>query len=293
MLENSLAVVNSKGGVGKTSIVANVAVAAARAGWRVLAVDLDAQGNLSRDLGYHAGSDEGRALLQAVVAGQPLEPLRAVRERVDVVAGGRHTKRLADLLMVQALGQGGDYSLEETFASTASAYDLMLLDCPPVFGPMVRDALRLAHFVVIPTKVDDGSIDGLEGLADEISDVIHTANSQLRVVGVVLFDVGAGDTRLRSETRAELDEMLEGIAPVLQATIRHSRRGARDMRRLGQVAAEYERAASDAQPWFLDRSAPSFSSAAAGLAGDYEQLTAEILQHLGNHRTGGARGATA
>jgi hypothetical protein len=63
MLANCLAVTNAKGGVGKTSITANVAAAAALGGWRTLAVDLDAQGNLARDLGYRERSDEGRALL--------------------------------------------------------------------------------------------------------------------------------------------------------------------------------------------------------------------------------------
>ena len=107
--------------------------------------------------------------------------------------------------------------------------------------------------------------------------MVRTANPDLRVLGLVLFDVGSGDTRLHAEARAELETMLAGIAPVLGTTIRHSRRAARDLRRRGETAAEYEQAALDAAPWYADRSAPALSRAAGGLAADYEQLTADIL----------------
>src|SRR5690606_31484991 len=90
VLDNTVAVVNSKGGVGKTSIVANVAATAALGGWRTLAIDLDPQGNLARDLGYRDRSDDGCGLLEAVMTASPVRPLTGVRPGLDVVAGGRH-----------------------------------------------------------------------------------------------------------------------------------------------------------------------------------------------------------
>lgn len=290
MLDNCVAVVNSKGGVGKTSIVANVAATAALGGWRTLAVDLDAQGNLARALGYRERSDEGRGLLEAVMTASRVEPMSEVRPLLDVIAAGRHTKRLADLLVVQALGQGpaatADYRLEPAFADIAGDYDLVVIDCPPASNLLVRAALGLAHYAVIPTKIDDGSIDGLEGLADEVGEVVRTANPDLHMLGVVLFDIGTGDTRLHAEARHELEAMLEGIAPVLDAAIRHTRRAARDLRRRGNTAAEYEQAALNAKPWYVDRTAPTLSRAASGLAADYQQLTTEILTALGTPTAG-------
>lgn len=277
MLDNAVAVVNAKGGVGKSSCVANMAVTAALSDWKVLAVDLDAQGNLARDLGYRDRSDGGQRLLQAVISSTPVEPLLAVRPGLDVVTGGPHTKKLADLVLLARLRGEIDYDLQEALAPTAAGYDLVLIDCPPASSHIVRAALRLAHYALIPTKADDASIDGLEGLAAEIQEVVCTDNPELYVLGVVLFDVGAGDVRLRADARAELEAMLDGIAPLLNATIRHSRRGARDMRRRGEVAAEYERASLNATPWYADRDSPRFSSAAGGLAGDYQQLTQEVL----------------
>src|SRR5947209_385764 len=100
VLDNAVAVANGKGGVGKSSITANVAGTAALSGWKVLAVDLDPQGNLGNDLGYNQGgrSDEGRGLLRAVVSADPLEPLAGVRENLDVVPGGEAIDELVAIL---------------------------------------------------------------------------------------------------------------------------------------------------------------------------------------------------
>lgn len=280
MIEHALSIVNSKGGVGKTSVTANLAATAAMSGWRTLAVDLDAQGNLACDLGYREHTDEGAGLLQALMAGQPLEPLHNVRDRLDVIAGGRHTRRLGDLFMVQALevnGTDDDYRLSATLEPIAAGYDLVLIDCPPTTTPLVRATLGLARWALIPTKIDDASIDGLESLAHEMAEVVRTVNPILQVLGVVLFDVGAGDRRLRRQARDELQQALAGIAPVLDATIRHSRRAAWDMRRRGEVAMEYEQAALAATPWYAGGDGATYSSAAGGLAEDYQQLANEVL----------------
>lgn len=289
MIDNAVALVNGKGGVGKTSIVANVAVMAALAGWRVLAVDLDKQGNLARDLGYGAHTTDGKSLLEAVSGGGGTpRPLQGVRARLDVIDAGRHTKELEELLTRQALSDTAHYDLEGALAPVSGDYDLVLVDCPPAGGAIGWSALTLAHYAVIPTRVDDASIDGLAGLADDIADVRQSgANPDLYVLGVVLFAVGAGHRRIERETRRELDELLDGVAAVFHTTVRQSERSARDMRRRGEVAAEYERAALAAAPWYAASEdgevREHFSSAAEGLAGDYQQLTNEILTHVLEH----------
>lgn len=286
MLENAVALVNGKGGVGKTSVAANVGATAALGGWRVLLVDLDPQGNLARDLGYGDRSDHGRALFEAVLAGGAPDPLSEVRPSLDVVSGGRYTSRLIRLLTMQHQDKdvGEDYDLAASLEPLGSEYDLVVVDCPHVSAAIVPIALRLVHYALIPTKIDDGSIDGLERVAAEIEVIVRDDNPQLYVLGVVMFDVGAGDRALRAQARHELTEMLDGIAPVLDSTVRTSRRGAYDMRRNGQVAYEYERAALEAKPWFEDRSAQRPSKAASGLAGDYQRLTEEVIGLLSQRR---------
>lgn len=287
MLPNALAVVNSKGGVGKTSIAANLAGLAAQAGWRVLALDLDAQGNLSRDLGYYEDSDDGQELFEAVLGSRAPMP-RSIRENLDVVAGGGVLARLDPALAGdQQPGRGAQdrlYSLERSVAPLAEDYDLIVLDCPPsVSAPLVTEALSFARFAVIPTRPDEASIDGLAGLARHVAALAADGggNPDLEVLGVVLFDVGAASTAIRRDTRRELEELLGDIAPVLGAVIRSGPRAAHDMRRQGRLAHEYEHEAQEAVPWHEAQrqglEPPRFASNADGLAADYSQLAHEVL----------------
>jgi len=101
----AIAIANGKGGVGKTTITANLSGLLAAAGYRVLAVDTDPQGNLARDLAYEG--DGGQSLALAIQHGKPLEPLREVRPNLDVIAGG---EALADVaaVAISRSSRGGD-----------------------------------------------------------------------------------------------------------------------------------------------------------------------------------------
>ena len=98
MLTNTILILNGKGGVGKTSLTANLAGLAARSGWPTLAVDLDRQGNLQRDLGY--ASDGGRSLVAAALGRGSVEVIREVRPGLDVIAGGRVLDELVAQMQV-------------------------------------------------------------------------------------------------------------------------------------------------------------------------------------------------
>ncbi|MFN2557980.1 MAG: ParA family protein [Nitriliruptorales bacterium] len=280
MLENVLAVANGKGGVGKTTIAANVAGQAALSGWRVLVCDLDAQGDLGRDLGYvQAGrSDGGQALFDAVCRGQPLKPLTEVREGLDAIAGGEELDYLESVLDRKRLREDTQRTpLEAALREIAVDYDLVLLDCPPSLGELVREAFVTARFILIPTTRDDGSTDGLVRIARMVASVRASDNPAIEVLGVVLFDFGAADSCMIRETRAVLQESLQGHVPVFDTVVRHNRKGSAEMRRLGLLAYEYERAmlASLATDYF--GAAKNFSRGAGGLAGDYEALSQQIL----------------
>ena len=101
MIPNVVAVLNGKGGVGKTSLAANMAGLAALSGWSTLAVDLDPQGNLAHDLGYENLTDGGLSLAEAC----GIEPKEVQvhcdvegRRGLDVIAGGPHLQTLGDTL---------------------------------------------------------------------------------------------------------------------------------------------------------------------------------------------------
>ena len=93
MIPTVLMLTTAKGGVGKSLLSSNLAALAAAGGWRVLAVDLDEQGNLALDLGYADRSDQGANLMDAIQQRDTLRPVEGVRERLDVVPGGHHLAR--------------------------------------------------------------------------------------------------------------------------------------------------------------------------------------------------------
>lgn len=287
MLDRSVAVSNGKGGAGKTTVAAHLAGVAAAGGWRVLLVDLDPQGNLGQDLGYlqEGRSDGGRGLHAAVLTGSPLTPLAGIRPGLDVVPAGDMTEELIEVLgRRQSKNRGAVRDLEVALRPLAHDYELVVFDCPPGDKVMLDAALTAAHYVLIPTRADDGSLRGLERVAGRFSALRAEENPSLELLGVVLFDFGAGDRRIIAETRAELSEALGEAAPVFDTVVRHARKAARDMRRAGLLAFEYEKAAA-AEPWYKrvwgsEGPSPTFAGNADDLAGDYQALGAEILRRF-------------
>ncbi len=287
MGENVIAIANGKGGVGKTSLSANLSGLLANTGWRTLAVDLDQQGNLGADLGYLQDErfDDGRALWDALVDGQPLKsPLVEVRPKLDVVPGGRWTAR-ADTVLTAEGGKNRQL-LRVALAGLQSEYDAIVLDCPPAGGTMVGLALAAARGLVIPVRADAASLKGLEVMARHYQQAKQGDNPDLELLGVVLFAVGLGSTTIREEVKSTLRRALGDVAPVFDSVIRHSERAPYDMRLAGELAHEYELGAEQAKRHRLgllrqgSRDAGRhrrYSTTAPGLAEDYASLAQEIM----------------
>ena len=288
-LTNTIAFANGKGGVGKTSVAANVAGIAALSGWRVLAVDLDPQGNLGNDLGYalNGKSDQGAGLMAAIRDRDRLEPLREVRPGLDAVPGGDYMDGLMTVLAPRLLDESAPATaIADALAPLAEGYDVVLLDCPPAGGVLLEAILIATRFLVIPTKRDLGSLHGLVRVARSFASVRSHDNPHLDVLGVALFDFARQDTRILADTRERLVRNLAGAAPVFETVIRNARKASTDMRRDGLLAFEYEEAAAVAlRQRVADRvwerpdrpSSNGYSKAASGLAEDYQNLTKEIL----------------
>jgi chromosome partitioning protein len=284
-LARTVAVINGKGGVGKTSIVANVGGLLALAGYRVLLVDLDPQGNLGEDLGFTAASDGGAALARAVLYGEPLKPVLGVRSGLDVCPAGEHLDELAAAMAarVRRDGDGGSLSLARSLSAIAAEYDVILLDCPPGDAVIQALALGAARWVVIPTKTDASSRKGLREVARRFVEA-RTINPELRLLGVVLFGVGAGASRVRDRARELVEADLGGVAPVLDATIRHVEAAAADARERGELAHEMEATAAAGPKWWERRrglkAGPVIAASATSLAADYQSLAHEIVNTL-------------
>jgi cellulose biosynthesis protein BcsQ len=286
ILERGLAVCNGKGGVGKSSVAAGLAATAAGMGWRVLAVDLDAQGNLGQDLGYQqAGlSDGGEHLFHGLIDGAPLLPVTGVRDGLDVLAAGAWTDRLADELhrRVHAQGPAALLPARDALVAVGQPYDLVVFDTPPSAAALLDLGLSASHFLCCPVRFDQASIDGLSRV-DARRRMLAEAglNTDLELLGVVLFGFSAAERRMLRDTRAQLDHLLAGVAPVFPTFIRESRKAARHMRAHGVVASEYFLASQEAAPWYeAPPGEESFARNAAGLATDYWEMTREVLSRL-------------
>lgn len=284
-------VMNGKGGVLKTTLTAQIAGLAAASGWRVLAVDLDPQANLARDLGYATRSDGGAGLLGSVVSGRPLLPIADVRPNLDVVAGGPELVKLSrhlDLERASSPLSNFDH-LESAVRQIAGPYQLIVFDSPPGGEVIHLEAMSACRGVVVPTQPDQGSIDGLATVFRRLGEVRNGPNPDLEVLGVALGPVPSQSTRLRSDTLEKLDALGGGKIHVFDTVVRSSQKIAVDCRESGLLVHEYELEAADAAAnapkWFQLSSAErkkrkSFSSAAGGLAKDYESLVQEILQRF-------------
>lgn len=285
MLTRSLVVANGKGGVGKSSLVAGLSTTAAAGGWRVLVVDLDPHGAVDSDLGYRQSglTDEGESLYRAVAGGEPVRPCLGVRRNLDAVPAGGYTEALVDLIAdrLRKGDAGAITAVGERLAPLATSYDLVVFDTPPSSTLALDAALCCSRAVLVPCGFDPGSLDGLEHVSDRYHAVRNSGlNTDLELLGVVMFGFGPNEKRLRRDMKADLEYELDGQAPVFDTCIRAARKAARHMRMNGLVASEYLTASQEARPWYEDPSQERFAGNAEDLARDYWELSSEVLRRF-------------
>jgi chromosome partitioning protein len=230
-----IAVANAKGGVGKTSIVANLAGITALAGWRVLVIDLDPQGNLATDLGITDLSDLGASLAVTLSRGEPPITLSSVRPRLDVWAGGPALATSVRSALIPEV----NHPLQAAIGSIGANYDFVYIDCPPALGPLVDAGLTAADLLLVPIRADHASLSGLHMITARFTE-ISSVNPGLELLGITLFDVSRSATAIVRDVADAIAADFADLEPRLLPAIRRSERSAFDMRRSGLLAYEYE-----------------------------------------------------
>ncbi len=205
----SIAVMNQKGGVGKTTTVVNLAAALAAFGRRVCLVDLDPQAHASLHLGIDP--DPERASTYDVMIGE--HALADVRQQVAenlAVVGSSLDLAAAEIELAGVVGR--EVILRDKLAADKKAvkepFDYVLIDCPPSLGILTLNALAAVDEVFIPLQPHFLALHGLSKLLETIELVAGRLNARLKLSGVVLCMYDAG-TRLAAEVTEDVEAFFE------------------------------------------------------------------------------------
>jgi len=212
-MQRIIAVINQKGGVGKTTTAINLGAYLAKAGKEVLLVDMDPQGNASSGLGLDkksldstmydvlfTASNIQSAILETNISGLSILPANAnlAAAEIDLASEDRR-----------------EFKLKEALSKTT--HDYVLIDCPPALGLLTINALTAADEVLIPVQAEYYAMEGLGQLLDIIQRVRSGLNPKLEILGVVvtMYD---NRTTLAGQVSDELkkhfgDKVLNSVIP--------------------------------------------------------------------------------
>ena len=214
----AIAVINQKGGVGKSTTAAAVGAGLILKGYRVLFIDLDAQGNISHTLRATPNSSGIMAMLQEpeivrqTIEELPTAAITGSKERKGAAAvygviASSNKLAAADTLLDSV---GKEYRLKEALELIEPLYDYAIIDTPPALGILTVNALTAATAAIVPAQADIYSLQGIAQLSNTVNTIKKYCNPELEILGIVLTRYNS-----RAIISRELAELISSTAAKL------------------------------------------------------------------------------
>ena len=197
----NIVLTNQKGGVGKTTTAASLAAGLVMEGKRVLALDLDPQGNLGFSLGLNADAEgtiydlmKGNVDIREIIC--PTEYGDIIPSDITLSAGVK-----------EFYEKGRESLLKEALSDIGDEYDYIIIDTPPALNILTINAYVASDYIIVPMSSEILSLVGLTQLKETVDSVRLSLNQQIRILGILL-------TKFNSRTRLanEVKEMAESVA---------------------------------------------------------------------------------
>lgn len=200
----TIALMNQKGGVGKTTTTVNLAAALARTGRKVCVIDLDPQSHASTHLGVLEEADRP-SVYDALVNSTPLAELRVPAGDNLWVVPSDINLAAAEVELAGTVGR--EMLLRDLMADDPMKFDYVMMDCPPSLGVLTINALTAADEVFVPLQPHFLALHGMSKLFETVDLVARRLNPKLVISGIILCMYETG-TRLSAEILNDLEDYL-------------------------------------------------------------------------------------
>ena len=183
----SIAIINHKGGVGKTTTTINLGKALALLNYKVLLIDMDSQGNLSQCFGIHTPEKQ---VITSLISREPL-PIVEIESNLFISPSDIEMATYEVKLITEV---GSEMRLAKKIQGLNDDFDFILLDCPPSLSLMTISALNASTECIIPIQPESSAFNGVKNLLEKISAVREYTNVSLKVRGFLFTMVHPNQT---------------------------------------------------------------------------------------------------